>query len=666
MATAVGVVLAFGALSASVRFWAIGLDRTIGHSDSAAYAEIGRSLAEGRGLDVRYVSTFYVPYERGIDRPDDHWPPLMGMMIAPFFATLGVSPFSAKIPAVLAGAFGLPLATLWLGIAVSRRAWVGLVAALLVIGNRQLVGESLTTLSDVTLAMLLTAFLAALVTARSRPRFHVLAGLLAGLAYYAKLSELMLLGLLPVAAFLISGPGVLRERWMYAGWCAAALVVLPWLASNAVHYGSPLHTTHNYVSGFIGLDRWEERHYRPYWGDDLPRTSDRWTRYAERYWPVTRQLRERFVRLVLLGSDTGQADWYRLGPLGVTAFGWLRGEDAQPALELTRPETPLMMLPVDRSLDPAASQRAAAAWRERWAGAWRDLWRSVAGGWRETLTFVFAGHRNTIVPNLLGFAYALAVLIGVPLRAALRGRFADEMRAWPRSWGIVAALVVVGAVHGVLLIHLYSVGARFTFTALPVMAVLGMTGLAALLRRLARPLDAVLVRRWSRWHELRPFAGGTGTCVACGLLLVFAATHAQALQEWQRADAGLERTYRASPLEALGRWIGRHLPPDAVIMARYPWELRFHSLSGVRTVALPWTDDPRELLGIAWYYGVTHVVPDPSRPALDRYLAERHPGIRKIEAPLPLYAIDWSLLPEGEVRLPHQHSDPRTAAPPPA
>ena len=283
---AVAVVAAFGCLSAALRFELIALDRTIGRSDTAAYAEMGRSLAAGRGLAVRYISSFYYPYDRAIDRLDDHWPPLMGVLIAPFFATLGVSAANAKIPAVLMGALGLPLAATWLGIAVSRRAWVGVVAGLLMIVNRQVLLESLTTLADVTLAALLTGFCAAMIGARSRPRLYLVAGLLGALAYYAKLSELILVGLFPVTAFLIAGPRVLRRRWMYAGWGVLVAGILPWQLSNLYQYGSPIHSIHNHVSGFIGLDVWETSHYRPYWGRDLPRTSDRWTKHGERFWQL--------------------------------------------------------------------------------------------------------------------------------------------------------------------------------------------------------------------------------------------------------------------------------------------------------------------------------------------------------------------------------------------
>lgn len=658
---AVLVVLAFGCVSAAARFDAIALDRTIGRSDTAAYAEMGRNLAEGRGLLVRYVSTFYYPYDRAIDRLDDHWPPLMGVLIAPFFATLGVSAFNAKIPAVLMGALGLPLAATWLGIAVSRRAWVGAAAGLLMIVNRQLLLESLTTLVDVTLAALLTAFCAAMIGARSRPRLYLVAAVLGVLAYYAKLSEVILVGLFPVVALLTAGPRVLRRRWMYAGWAALVAGILPWQIANAWVYGSPLHSIQNHVSGFIALDVWESAHYQPYWGRDLPHTSDRWTKHAERYWPLTRRQREEVARLVMLGSATGQADWYRLGPLGVGAFALLRGEDVAPSPQRTEPDTALMKPPVDRSLDLEASRKTAAAWRTLWARTSREAWTALAGGWRALLDFAVAEHRTTMLPNLLGTLYALAVLAGVPLRAAWRGRLRETMRDWPRIWGIVAALVLLGVVHGVLLVYFFSVGARFTFTALPVMAVLGLTGGAGLLRRLARPASALVAGATPRWRDARAHAGGVVAIATAASLVAFAILRAPELIAWQQASTGVARGLRASPAEMLGGWIGRNLPPDAVIMARQPWELRFHVPSGVKTVAMPSTDDARIALGIAHHYRVTHVAPDPARPALGAYLDARGPGVSRVAAPLPLYAIDWSAIPAGHVVLPHESVDARGA-----
>jgi 4-amino-4-deoxy-L-arabinose transferase-like glycosyltransferase len=659
---AVAIVLAFGCVSAAARFDAIALDRRIGLSDTAAYAEMGRNLAEGRGLVVRYISTFYYGYDRAIDRLDDHWPPLMGVLIAPFFAVLGVSAFHAKFPAVLMGTLGLPLAATWLGIAVSRRAWVGTVAGLLMIVNRQVFAESLTTLVDVTLAALLTAFCAALIAARSRPRLYVLAGALGVLAYYAKMSEVILVGLFPVLALLITGPRVVKQRWMYAGWAVLAAGILPWQLTNAVVYGSPLHSIQNHVSGFIALDVWEQAHYRPYWGEDLPQTSDRWTKYGERYWPLTRRQREEYVRMVLLGSDTGQADWYRLGPVGTAAFALLRGASIAPSPRRTEPDTPLMKQPEER-IDADEARRAAAAWPALWARTLSDGATALSSGWRSLLDFIVAEHRATLVPNLLGGLYAACVLIGVPLRAWWRGSLAKEIRAWPRSFGIVAALVLLGMIHGILLIYFFSVGARFTFTALPVMAVLGCTGVAAIARRIAAALRPMLDGRLpdTRALRVRPvtIAGGVATL----LLVVFAIVRAPELIAWQQAQARVVRGFRATPTEQLGNWIARSLPADAVVMDRQPWELRFYAPSGVKTVAMPWSpEDVRVTLGIAYWYGVTHVVPDPARPELTAYLERLGPGVTRLAAPVPVYALDWSAIPHGDVLPPHQATDARDGA----
>jgi hypothetical protein len=492
---------------------------------------------------------------------------------------------------------------------------------------------------------------------------HGHAGLLGALAYYTKLSEILLVPLFPVTAFLVAGPSVARQRWAYAGWAVLALGILPWQLSNLYHFGSPIHGIHNYASGFIGLAEWESTHYRAYWNRDLPRTSDRWTKYADRWELLSSRQREEYVRLALLGSGTGQADWYKFGPLGVGAFALLRGEDIQPSLTHVKPDPSLHKAWIDRSQDPDASRRAAAGWRSYWSRSGSEVWSALTSGWRETLRFLSKEHRSTMLPNLLGAAYVICVLIGVPLRAILRGTFRAELREWPRAWGIVAALTLLGVVHGTLLIYFFSVSGSFSFPALPIMAVLGLAGVAAVARRIARPLYAMIARRWPRRRSVRPYLGCVATSMICAWLLLFAATHAHALGEWQQAALGVKRRLLASGTETLADWVASQLSPNAVIMARNPWELRFFSPSGIKTVAMPSSPDARETLGIAYYYGVTHILRDASRPALNRYLDALPPGISEIDAPARLYAIDWTAVPLGDVRLPHETDDARLRLP---
>jgi len=68
----------------------------VGHADAAAYAEMADSLLKGRGFEVDYVSWYFIKYPK-IVRPEDHWPPLYSIAIAPFFLTLGKSAFAAKL-----------------------------------------------------------------------------------------------------------------------------------------------------------------------------------------------------------------------------------------------------------------------------------------------------------------------------------------------------------------------------------------------------------------------------------------------------------------------------------------------------------------------------------------------------------------------------------------
>ncbi|MBY0278635.1 hypothetical protein K2Z84_25155, partial [Candidatus Binatia bacterium] len=146
---------------------------------------------------------------------------------------------------------------------------------------------------------------------------------------------------------------------------------------------------------------------------------------------------------------------------------------------------------------------------------------------------------------------------------------------------------------------------------------------------------------------------------ATAALVALAALRAPELIAWQQTQAGVKPGFRGTPTERLGTWIARTLPANAVVMDRQPWELRFYAPSSVKTVAIPYVDDVRTTLGIAYWYGVTHIVPDPARPELTAYLERLGPGVSRLAAPVPVYAIDWSAIPHGDVVLPHQTTDAR-------
>jgi len=69
----------------------------VGHADASGYAEMADSLIHGRGFEVDYISFYFIKYP-GIVRPEDHWPPLYSIAIAPFYLIFGKTAFAAKLP----------------------------------------------------------------------------------------------------------------------------------------------------------------------------------------------------------------------------------------------------------------------------------------------------------------------------------------------------------------------------------------------------------------------------------------------------------------------------------------------------------------------------------------------------------------------------------------
>ena len=99
----------------------------------------------------------------------------------------------------------------------------------------------------------------------------------------------------------------------------------------------------------------------------------------------------------------------------------------------------------------------------------------------------------------------------------------------------------------------------------------------------------------------------------------------------------------------LGNWL--HLyEPNAIIMSRYPWQLRFHAPDTIKSVGLPFAP-PEQILGIGWYYGITHFLYDRQRPGMDRFFDPKnpHPAFEPVEdAPGRLFRILWDKLEPGQ------------------
>lgn len=606
-------IVVLGGMVSAYKFSLIRNTTFIGHADNAAYANMAKSLAAGRGHEVNYISWFFIPYAREITRREDHWPPFLSWLMAPFVWKYGPHAWACRIAPILVGSVGLPLAAAALGYAFSRRAWVGLASGLMMMCNKALFDASLVTLSDVSYAMLVTAFCAAVIAATRRPWWHLAAGILAGLAYYAKGSGLVFVALYPVLAGFSCGWRVYRDTRAWAGFCAAVIAVAPWLGSNWDLYGNPLHSTQNYASGYIGILSWEEGTYRPYWGRDLPKTSDRWTKHAENYPGRVAAYREAAVRSALLGTGVKSREWSKFGREGVLLRGWLSGKAVR-----------------EKDLEKAA-----------WTAP-RE-WTNPVG--------TLSGMAATVLVAGVALLSVLALpflLVKFVLRLRKRGgdaeagistmrRLLEKVRV-PALAGPTLVLLIVLLTTGWFIVHLWEAQERFFYPFAPLVAVMGCTVAAV-------ALDLPLLRVggwWLRGWRILLVTALAGVALYSGLVRG---------GEWKaRYEALINRAKYPyadkTETPGMGEFVRENLP-TATVMTRFPWQLQFYLGESNRTVNIPLAP-PETIFAIARYYGVTHYINDCRRPGMELYVSQSHPGLVPVtNAPGPLFEMKLDLLPGG-------------------
>lgn len=243
----------------------------IGTTDGAAYANQARSLVDGDTLYVRYISSFYYAYDPQIWRPDDHWPPGMALVLAPFFAVFGSTVWSAKVAAISVAVLWLPLCVAALAGAISRRPTPALLAGLLTQFNTEFARATLEPYSDLWLASLTAGLLACILVGG---RWLWLAGIFGGLMWWTKGSGLIALLLIPLFSTFVRGRSAWTDKRTWQSLGLMLLVMTPLVALQVGHYGT-MRSTQSHVAGFFGVKNWAHRHYHPYWGQDLPSLRDR-------------------------------------------------------------------------------------------------------------------------------------------------------------------------------------------------------------------------------------------------------------------------------------------------------------------------------------------------------------------------------------------------------
>lgn len=270
---ALTLLIGFGMLWIGYEAWVIAQLPYVGHADYSDNAIVARNLAAGRGWVVDYVSQFYRLYD-GLTRPQETWPLLQPVWIAPFFVLFGPTNWAAKIPNLI-----FNVALLILVYRIGARIWdrrVGLTAAIFVLTSYLFFRLTIYVTNDLGFTLFSVAAVYCLYRAGApgsgsagQRRYLVASGLLSGLMMLQKPSGAMLalgMGLWQLAerrAELLAwlrGPvqqGGVRGLWHALRpillWGALALLVLsPYLLRNTLLFGKPVYSTESYDAWVLG------------------------------------------------------------------------------------------------------------------------------------------------------------------------------------------------------------------------------------------------------------------------------------------------------------------------------------------------------------------------------------------------------------------------------
>jgi len=271
----------------------------VGHADYADNAVVARNLVAGRGWVVDYVTQFYRLYDR-VTRPQETWPLLQPVWIAPFFVLFGATNWAAKIPnlifiMILALAIYFAGARIW-----DRR--VGIAATIIILTNYLFFRLVIYTTSDLAFVVFSFGAIYLLYQARTENQERAPAGSTIGQpavlgSRFSVLGSGILTGLMilqkPSGAVIAIGMGLWflahswrrftqqqathvstntlsarlsMLRWLspVVVWSVLALaIVSPYISRNVVLFHKPFYSTESSDAWVLGYRDWEDI-YRVY------------------------------------------------------------------------------------------------------------------------------------------------------------------------------------------------------------------------------------------------------------------------------------------------------------------------------------------------------------------------------------------------------------------
>lgn len=532
----------------------------VGHADYADNAVVARNLVAERGWVVDYVTQFYQLYD-GVTRPQETWPLLQPVWIAPFFMFFGATDWAAKIPnlifmTILCGLIYIVGARLW-----DRR--VGITAAIIILTSHIFFRMVIYTTSDLAFAVFSFGAIYLVYTwsrsvgkgTRSCFRRHLFdthaalwaarAGLLTGLMLLQKPSGGLIafgMGLwllawtwhehrkraltvrqLELRTRLLHPRAAAKRRYDSATrfirnyvkpllvWGVIALLVLsPYLLRNLYTFGKPFYSTESRDAWVLGYTQWDEI-YKVYTDEaglgngDLP--DHTWILR----WGFDRTLNK-------IWNQVLESRYFLLPPLsGISG----------PPLLVGREDKPAMLYEM---------------------GAWLALF----------------GFFGALRPKRRLISLLLAAFTPYLLFLMLYWR-TDEV--------------------------------RYFVMVMPWLALFAAYAL------------------WRAYDRIA--AIGNGRWAPVGLAMVVAALALIIQPSWPEIAEKVhnEPALYTPDLDVYG-WLEQNTAPDAVMMTRNPWQLNWHSERPA--LMIPYTTDREVLLRLARYYNVRYLVLDslsrPDRP----------------------------------------------------
>ncbi len=175
-------VLPWGLLAVGIALRVLAITRFSVSADAGEYAALGRSLLEGRGM--------WLPLGEGWELddwtggPSHHYPPAYPAYLVPFLAAIGYTPIAVQVAAFVAGILLLLVfffATRDLFGREKARWFVALLAL-----DPVLITTTGTGYSENLLALLFVITVAAILKSLKEPRWILVVGLAAGIAYLTK------------------------------------------------------------------------------------------------------------------------------------------------------------------------------------------------------------------------------------------------------------------------------------------------------------------------------------------------------------------------------------------------------------------------------------------------------------------------------------------------